>query len=122
MGTPIKNVTSLPDYALHRIVKEANDGATISEHGWAMNAATFKQVAIQVVPSGTANPSIEVLFWSVEAAKFISAHVPIVYAGKGADVPYEAVVDAQGREIFVTVTAGMAAGRTAKIFVGGCPN
>ena len=108
-----------PGYALHRYVAEAIDSLpeTVQAHG--MNMAGHGIANIQVVPSDGANPDIKVLFWSEEASAFIDKHVALAFAGKGANVAYELDLDVNGREIFIAVIGGVAAGQKVHIFVGG---
>jgi len=108
-----------PGYSLHRYVAEAKDTLpeTVQAHG--MNMAGHRFANIQVVPVDGANPDIKVLFWSEEASMFIDEHVALAFASKGVDVPYEFSVDVHGREIFVAVVDGVAAGQKVRVFVGG---
>jgi len=108
-----------PRYVLHRLVEDAVDSAPFDRKVDGMQMADHRFVNIQVLPSTLADPSIEVLFWSEEAGKFVSAHTPITFAGIGAGDPYEVSVEVHGRLIFVAVTAGVVAGDTVKVMTGG---
>jgi hypothetical protein len=72
---------------------------------------------VQVVPSGGANPSVAVFWWSEEAEKFVQEHVALAKAGVGVNAPYEFTVESRGRIMFVAVTA-IAAG-TVDVYVSG---
>lgn len=103
------NPFQAPDYALHRSGVTAVDGASITDRRRGINMAGNAQAHIQVVPSGTANPSVEVLWWSEAAGKFIPEHTALAKAGPGSNKSYEFTVDAKGRIMFVamkTLTAG----------------
>lgn len=101
------NPKQAPEYARHRTGVTALDGAAaIADRGRGINMAHQTHAHIQVVPSGAANPTIEVLWWSEEASQFIPEHTPLVKAGVGVAKPYEFTVEARGRILFVKVTAG----------------
>lgn len=100
-------IQEAPSYSLHRRVT-AVDSTAITDSTRGLPAHGYQSVHVQVIPNG-GDPSVEVLFWSEAAGKFISEHVPITKAGKGVDVPYEFTVEARGRRIFIKVGT-MAAG------------
>lgn len=105
-----------PEYNLHREVAAADAAAdTVKNHGMVMQ--DYEYANIQVVPTGGANPDIEVLVWCEEAGAFISEHDALVFGGAGVDTPYEVEVEVRGRRIWIMVPT-MAAG-SCKIFVGG---
>jgi hypothetical protein len=111
---------STPEYARHRdgvsaVENPITTPVTDSRRG--MNMRGFLRANIQVIPSGGANPSVEVYFWSDEAGKFIRGHTTLARAGVGADVPYEFSIDVNSRIIFVAVTAIVAG--AANVMVGG---
>lgn len=109
-----------PEYALHRVVKEANEAAPYAVREKGINMASHSHAHIQVVPEGTGcNPNVAVYWWSEKAAKFIQEHTAITKAGAGVLVPYEFTVECRGRIMLVAVEGGMAAGRTARIYVAG---
>jgi hypothetical protein len=83
----------------------AADGATITDRKVGCNTSGFTHAHVQVVPSGGANPTAEILWWSEEAGQFVSEHVAISKAGVGADTPFEFTVDCQGRILFVKLTS-----------------
>lgn len=99
------NPLQAPFYARHRSGIDALDG-TITERARGINMAQHAQAHVQVLPSSSANPTVEVLWWSEEASRFISENPVLTKAGAGADAPYEFTVDARGRIMFVAVTAG----------------
>lgn len=89
--------------------------AALVEDRYCMNLAGYETAIVQVVPTGGANPSIEVLFWSEAAESFVSEVPALAVAGQGADKPYEVRVPALGRKMLVKVTA-IAAG-SVDIFI-----
>lgn len=114
-----RNPQEAPEYSCHRIVTGAADTLpeTTKENGINMRAAL--RGLIQVVPSGGANPTVAVLWWSEEAGRFVQEHTPITKAGVGVNTPYEFAVDANGRIMFVAVTSGIAGGQTVRVMVAG---
>lgn len=72
---------------------------------------------VQVIPSGGANPNLEIMWWSEAANQFIQEHTPLTKAGVGIDTPFEFTVECFGRNMFVAVTT-LAAGK-AEIYVSG---
>lgn len=105
-----------PHYALHRSATAA-DPATVTEEKLGMNMASNDRAHVQVVPSGGANPSVEVQFWSAGAGAFISEHTPITFTGKGANVPFEFTVECRERIMLVKLTV-LATGK-AMVYVAG---
>lgn len=106
-----------PDYSLYREVT-ATDGSPVTNRKAGLNCGGLSRVNIQVVPSGGANPGVEIFFWSEHAGKFVAPNTAITYSGKGANTPYEFTVDALGRIIFAAVT--LSAGK-ADILAAGAP-
>lgn len=107
---------STPDFAPHREVTAPDSSpVTVTDKALGMNMAGAPRAVIQVVPETGDSPSIEVLFWSEEAGKFVRAHTALAFAGVGASVPYVVQIQADGQVLFVAVTAGIATG--CKIFV-----
>ena len=109
-------ITLAPTYELHREAVDAAD-TTITDSRRGVNCGGYSRLHVQIVPDGTANPTVEVLFWSDGAGAFIPAHTPLVFAGVGADKAYEFSIDVEGRRIFVAVTT-IAAG-SVDIYVAG---
>lgn len=106
-----------PSYVKHREGVAALDAAAPTEKKQGINAARYKKAHVQVVPSGGANPTVEVLFWSDVAGKFIKGHTALTRAGIGADTPFEFTFDVEGRIFFVMVTA-LAAGAVTVAVAG----
>ena len=106
-----------PAYALHRVVTAA-DSLPETKRGVGVNMSSYAYAHVQVVPSGGANPSIKIMFWSSEAGAFIDDHTALAFAGAGINAAYETTIACRGREMFVAVTAGLTSGQ-AKIFVSG---
>lgn len=98
--------------SVHRTFKKfreniiAVDVSVPTEKSAGLNFAGYDIAMFQVIPSGGANPNIEVLSWSPTAGTFISANPVAVKAGAGVDVPYEFTVSAYGRTFWVMVTGG----------------
>jgi len=102
-----------PYYASHRegvaAVDAVVNGVIKKSKKNGCNAHQYKDVHIQVVPSGGANPDVAVWWWSDVAnsgnGAFIQEHTPIAKAGVGVDTPYEFTIEPKGRIFFVQVTA-----------------
>jgi hypothetical protein len=97
-----------PEYALHRkdvaaVQNPAALAAVPKTSG--MNFRDRDVALVQVVPSGGANPTVQVMYWSEAAGQFVNEHTPIVKTGVGANTPYEFEVAARGRILYVGVTA-----------------
>jgi hypothetical protein len=120
MGERIfENPERAPEYNLHRHVKDANDTLPETSKANGMLMQDYRWANVQVVPSELADPAVSVLFWSEEAAQFVKPNPAMDFAAKGAGIPWETVIEANGRRMFVAVTAGMAADDEVKISVGG---
>lgn len=111
-----QSIQKSPEYVLHRDGVSSAD-STVNSYNHGINTSHYDKANIQVVPSGGANPNVEVLWWSEEASKFISEHTAIAKNGVGANTPFEFTVDCLSRVMFVSVTT-IAAG-SVKIFVSG---
>lgn len=94
-----------PEYKAHRLAIDAVDSPNPTDSIYGIQCREFDRLHVQVHPSGGANPSVEVVFWSDALQTFISAHTSLTFAGKGADTPYEFSVDVEGRIAFVRVAA-----------------
>jgi len=106
-----------PKYSRHRTAVTAADAAIMTDRKVGCNCEGYTHAHIQVIPTGGANPTVEVLWWSEAASKFVEDHVLISKAGKGANVPFEFTVDCRGRIMFVRfdlLTAG-----TCEVMVSG---
>jgi hypothetical protein len=114
-----RNPSEAPEYSCHRIVKNAADPALQTTKELGINMRGALRALIQVVPSGGANPNVAVSWWSEEAGKFVQEHTPITKAGVGINTPYEFAVDANGRIMLVTITAGIAASQEVRVMVAG---
>jgi hypothetical protein len=105
-----------PNYVLHR------DGITTVDSSFdnydrGINTSYHNKANIQVIPSGGANPTVEVMWWSETADSFISEHTALEKAGIGVNTPFEFSVDCLRRTMFVAITA-LTAG-TVDILVSG---
>lgn len=114
--------STAPVFTLHRIVKDAIDTGAITDRDLGMNMTGYDTAVIQVVPkttSGDPEPDIEVLFWSEEAAEFISAATAKSASAPAAKTAYEYTCDVFGAVILVYVTGTLAAGDSAEIYIAG---
>lgn len=107
----VRSPISAPLYAYHRELI-ANDTLPITVENHGINMAGYADAHIQVTPTGGDNPSIQVQFWNEEAGEFVDPHSAYAYAGKGANIPYEITVPANGRILHVAVVAGSGVGKT----------
>jgi hypothetical protein len=114
-----RNPSQSPEYSCHRIVKNAADSLPETNTARGINMRAALRALIQVVPSGGANPTITVQWWSEEAGKFVQEHTAITKAGVGINTPYEFALDCNGRIMFVAVTSGIAAAQEVRIMVAG---
>jgi hypothetical protein len=121
---PVPPNTALlaPDYGHHRNNVSSVDPAALTDAFYSnvkagINMRGYEYAHIQVVPTGGANPSVEVLVWSPGADRFIAIVTPVTQAGVGVDTPYEFTFSALGRHILVRVTS-LAAG-TCDVYVSG---
>jgi len=69
-----------------------------------MNMSGAKKAIVQVIPSAAQTPTAEVLFWSEEAGKYISAQTALSFPGPGAGTPFTFTVDCNNQFIFVKIT------------------
>lgn len=115
-----KALSHAPVYVEHRHGVVAVDGlvATLTNPALGIACPGYEQAHVQVVPSGGANPSVEVLVWSDAAGHFINpVGTEFVQAGTGVNTSYEFTVPVRSRLFFVRVTA-IAAG-SCSVFVAG---
>jgi hypothetical protein len=108
-----------PNYTQHRKGITTPD-AVLTNVDLGVNTEHFDKAHIQVVPSGGANPTVKVYWWSDAASKFIQEHTEISKAGVGVNTPFEFTVDCLGRKMLVAVTV-IAAG-TTDVYVAGANN
>jgi hypothetical protein len=106
-----------PEYALHREGVAVVDVIANVAKTQGMNMATYERAHIQVIPSGGADPTVRVHWWSEEAGRFVVDKDYIAVAGEGANTPYEFTVNCRGRRMFVAIT--VLAGGTANVRVSG---
>lgn len=116
----LSTISQAPEYRLHRENLTGADTLPITDGKRGVNCIGYEKLHVQVIPAGGGNPSVEVLFWSSAAGRFVSAHTPLTFAGKGANTPYEFTIDVSGRKAFVAITT-LAAG-SCKVAVSGYRN
>lgn len=109
----------MPNYIQHRSGVTATDTLPITNRRRGANIGGYKTALLHVVPSGGANPTVQVLYWSEAASAFVRGHTATAFAGVGADTPFVAPVDVHGQTIFVAVTT-LAAG-SVDIYVSAGP-
>lgn len=115
-----RSAPKAPQYAMHRKGVAAVDSAALAQEENGCNAGGYSDVHVQVVPSGGANPTVEVLWWSDPASVFVKEQVALTKAGIGADKPFEFTIQPKGRIFLVAVTV-IAAG-SVDVFVSGFAN
>lgn len=111
--------SSAPKFTRHRLVKVNPDAGAITTRSRGMNMAGFKVAHIRVIPSAGITPTVDILFWSEAAGKFVQEHTAISKAAPGAGVAFDFTVDAQGRVIFAYVTGTIGAGKQVEVLVAG---
>lgn len=114
-----RNATVAPDFVKYRTVADAVDSLPETEKKHGINMGHYRRAIIDVKAEAGANPSVSVLWWSEETQAFVQEHTPLDRAGVGNDVGYQFVVEANGRIMFVAVTAGVGASNIATISVAG---
>ena len=108
-----------PNTNLHREVAVNDPAPAVTDKDLGVNFKGFEKGIIEVLPSGGANPVIDLLFWMEEAGGFIGEHTPIQFSAPGADTPYSSTFDAMGRIVFAKVVSGITVGDDlVKIFMG----
>jgi hypothetical protein len=98
------SLTLAPDYIMYREGVDANDVIANVPKSHGLNAAMYKYAHIQVVPSGGANPTMNLYWWSEHANKWIQDDTPYTVAPKGANIAYEVTINSQGRRFFIGLT------------------
>lgn len=114
-----QSLSHAPEYVTHREGVTAPDAAPslLTDQKQGINSAAYLSALVQVIPTGGANPSVQILTWSDAAGKFIVQNPDLVRTGAGADVPYEFQFECRSRRFFVRVTA-IAAG-SCDVYVAG---
>lgn len=116
---PSSSPSTAPRFTKHRSIVGAIDTGNITNKKSGMNMSGFDNAIIRVIPDNGANPSIEVLFWSEEAGKFISDSTGLTVAAKGADVSYDFKCEVNDRIIFVYVTGTVTGDDTVEVLIAG---
>jgi hypothetical protein len=106
-----------PNYAHHRSGVTGADNVALLGRTQGINCSNYESAHIQVVPSGGADPDVEVYWWSESGGVWVPEHTPITRSGVGADTSYEFTVECRGRIMLVAVTA-IAAG-ACDVYVSG---
>lgn len=93
-----------PNYAPARLAVAANDSLATVKRDSGVNAGGYREVHVQVLPSGGANPTVDIAWWSSALGQFVVEQTPITKTGMGANVPYEFTIQPKGRIFFVAVS------------------
>ena len=102
------SVKDSPKYSTHREAVTAVDASPSTKQAEGINYQGYDYALFQVIPTGGANPSIELMEWSDEANSFISANPKFELTGLGIDTPYSFTSLALGRILWVRVSALLA--------------
>lgn len=114
-----RHVEQTPNFVLHREVVDDVDSDLGTPADDYVNFDGFEDGIVQVVPSASANPTIEVTYLSEEADQFVSANPKDEFSGLGVGWGYQAKFKALGRKVRVSVTSGITTGDTVKLLVAG---
>lgn len=115
-----RSIQRSPDFEQYKVVSEAPDGGgpyTEKKHGVATD--NWLSTIIDVAVSASANPSVNVLFWSEAAGQFVADDGVSTVAAKGAGVSWQKIVNSAGRVMFVEVLGTVGANQTVTISVAG---
>ncbi len=103
------SIVKAPDYILYRQTIDKDTG-DITDKRLGLNCSNYQYANIQIVPNGTSNPTINILFWSEALGMFVEANPEVSRSGAGPGIGYEFSFECYGRIIFAYVVAG----------IGGC--
>lgn len=109
-----------PNFNTHRTGVTATDTIANVTARQGMNMEGYEHAHIQVIPSGGANPTVQVYYWAPgvgSSGAWIREHTAATFAGVGADTPFGFTVQPRGRKMFVAVTT--LAGGSVRIDVAG---
>ena len=120
MALELKSTLSeAPLFVPHRYVEDTNEATTYdTERKHGMNGESYETAHVQVIPIAGITVTVEVLFWSDAAGKFISEQTPLVFVAPGA-VPFSFSFEVKGRVFLVRVNAGLAASKWVRIDAAG---
>lgn len=92
-------------FALHRdgVTSADTIADVIKARGMAMSG--YEEALIEVIPSGGANPTLGVYFWSEAAGVWLQDETPQVIGPVGVDTLYHALVLVKHRRMFIAVDA-----------------
>lgn len=114
-----ESTTAAPDHRKYRTVVNATDSGPFNDKKQGLNAGHYRRLNVNVIPTSGANPTVEVMFWSDEASAFVSENPALTKAGAGVNTAYAFTVEANGRMVFIAVTAGLAAAQQVVIETSG---
>lgn len=115
-----QSVDRSPEFSLYKTVEDAAEGAgpyTEKKHGVATD--NWLSTIVDIACSASANPAIDILFWSDAAGAFVVDDDVATITAKGAGVSYQKVVNSAGRRIFVLVGGTVPASESVEISLAG---
>jgi len=120
MSLELKSTLSeAPNFVPHRVVSDANETTFDTERKHGMNGDLYNEAIVQVIPDAGVTPTVDVLFWSEAAAKFIPDQTPITKAGSVGGQAFSFSFPILGRVFLVRVTAGLSLGKSVRIDCAG---
>lgn len=69
-----------------------------------LNFSGYDVALFDIVPSGGANPTIEVMVWSPSAEAWVSTNPASTFVGLGVDIPHQIAFNAYGRILYPRVS------------------
>jgi hypothetical protein len=99
-----QSVSDTPLYSIHRSGVTVIDAAVPTVETAGSNFSGFDTACFQIVASGGANPTIEVMEWCEAAEKFVSQNPKVTAAGLGVNTTYSIATPAHGRKLWISVT------------------
>ena len=100
------STTVAPDFKKYRTGIAALDSLPEEDREHGLNAGSYKTLNVNVIPTDDAEPTVAVLFWSPEASAFVAAVPALAFVAPAPNVPFSFSFDANGRIVFLAVTAG----------------
>jgi len=106
-----RSIQHAPYFVLHREGVTASDPlpAALTNQARGVHCDGYISAILQVVPTGGANPAVEILSWCDAAGQFIPSHTPATFTAAGANTPWETIIACRSRIIMARLT-GVVAG------------
>ena len=99
------SVHTSPKYTKFRVVTVDDTSASIpNKANGGLAFAGYDIGNVQVIPTGGANPSIEILSWCPKLETYISVYPKAEFPGQGADTPFEITFSPYNRTVWIFVT------------------